>query len=414
LLSNQRNHEFVVRIDSLVYGGSGISHLPDGRVVFVPFVLPAEEVKIRIRAEKSGYVQAELVEVLQPSKKRLIPRCRHFGSCGGCHYQHIPYEHQLEFKKAIFLEQWQRLGGIVQPDISMDIKSSLEWNYRNTVQFHLSQRGKPGYERAGSHETLEIIECHLPCPELNDIWPRLDFESLSDIDRIELKLGSDGKTLLTLYSSNPTPPEFYADWPISAVHLSPPGEIILVGEDYVEMKILDRTLRVSAGSFFQVNLSITEEMVKCLLEIIQLNNEMMVLDVYCGVGLFSSFIAPQVKKCVGIEISSAACRDYAFNLDEYDNVELYEGPAEEVLPILDVKPDLIIVDPPRSGLADKALTKMIAMAPRQIVYISCNPSTFVRDAKLLFSACYHLDKSILLDMFPQTFHIESLNSFSRN
>jgi len=407
------NAEFEVVIQSLVYGGSGMGRLADGRAVFIPFTLPGEKVKARVKEEKKGFVMAEVLEILQPSSQRIVPRCPHYEMCGGCHYQHIPYELQVAYKKEIFVEQLQRIGHIENPIISQVIKSDEAWNYRNTLQFHLSSSGKLGFERTNSHATLEIQECHLPCRALSEIWPQLDFEFIPEIERVELRKGDDDELLLALYSQNPAPPEFETELPILAVHISPQGQIVLAGYDHIYISVNGKSLRVNAVSFFQVNHFIAEKMISILLEKIRFTKEMVVLDGYCGVGLFSVFLAPLVSRCLGVEVSPSACRDYAFNLDAYDNVELYEGTAEEVLPLLEVKPDLVILDPPRSGIERRALTALVKMAPEQLVYISCNPATLARDAKHLIEAGYKLEESVLLDMFPQTFHIESLNFFSK-
>ena len=390
-----------------------MGRLADGRAVFIPFTLPGEKVKARVKEEKKSFVMAEVLEMLQPSSQRIIPRCPHYRMCGGCHYQHIPYELQVVYKREIFIEQLQRIGNIEIPLISQVIESDVAWNYRNMLQFHLSPSGKLGFERSNSHDTIEIQECHLPCSILSETWPQLDFEFIPEIERVELRQGDDGETLLVLYSQNSTPPEFETELPISAVHISPQGQIILAGNDYLRISMLGKSLRVNAGSFFQVNHFIVEKMISILLEKIHLTKEMVVLDAYCGVGLFSVFLAPLVSRCLGVEVSPSACQDYAFNLDAYDNVELYEGTAEEVLPLLEVKPNMILLDPPRSGVERRALTALVKIAPEQVVYISCNPATLARDAKHLIEAEYKLEESILLDMFPQTFHIESLNIFRK-
>lgn len=407
------NSEFEVIIQSLVYGGSGMGRLADGRAVFIPFTLPGEKVKARIKEEKKGFVMAEALEILQSSPQRIVPRCPHFRMCGGCHYQHIPYEMQVDFKQEIFIEQLQRIGGITNPRISQVVKSDAAWNYRNALQFHLSPNGKLGFERSNSHDTLEIHECHLSCSSLNETWPQLDFEFIPEIELVELRQGDEDEILLALYSQESTPPEFETELPISAVYISPQGQIILAGNNYLRISVLGKSLRVNAGSFFQVNQFIAERMISILLEKTHLTKEMVVLDGYCGVGLFSIFLAPLVIRCLGVEVSPSACRDYAFNLDAYDNVELYEGSAEEVLPLLEVKPDLVILDPPRNGIDWRALDAFVKMMPAQLVYVSCNPATLARDAKRLIETGYKLEESVLLDMFPQTFHIESLNFFSK-
>jgi 23S rRNA (uracil1939-C5)-methyltransferase len=404
---------FAVTIQSLVYGGSGMARLPDGRAVFVPFTLPGEKVQVVIREEKKGFVHADLLDILQPSPQRIAPRCKHFTTCGGCHYQHMGYEHQLENKKGILAEQLQRLGGIQHPVISQVIPSPQSWNYRNSLQFHLSPSGNLGFEHSRSNQTLAIDECHLPLPAIEQAWPQLDFEFLPELERVELRQGDGEELLLVLSSTDPTPPEFETEMPLSAVHLSPQGHIILSGSDHLPMTILGKTFRVGAPSFFQVNNWMAEKMVSVLLEKVSFSKDMLVLDAYCGVGLFSHFMAPLVGRCLGVESSPAACHDYTFNLDEFDNVSLYEGTTESVLPLLEEKPDLIILDPPRSGVGKPALDAILRMSPRQMVYFSCNPATLARDARLMLSAGYQFQETILLDMFPQTFHVETVILMSR-
>ncbi len=397
----------------MVYGGNGIGRLPQGKAVFVPYVLPGEVVKVSIIEEKSGFAIAELNEVLQLSAHRIKPRCRHFGVCGGCHYQHMPYELQLKYKQQILTEQLQRLGGVVQPPVTRIIASDAEWNYRNSVQFHLSKRGKLGYERFRSHDTLEIVECHLPCQSLAEIWPRLDFEPMKELDSLELRQGLNDDIQLILFSNNLTPLEFETELPISAVHFSPQGTMVLAGEEYVVQQVHEKNLRVSAGAFFQANNSITAKMVDLLLHKTNFTQGMVIMDIYCGVGLFSAFLAPLVKLCIGVESSPISCQNYACNLDAYPNVELYEGKAETILPLMDAKLDVTIVDPPRSGVDKTALDALIRLAPQEIIYISCNPATLARDARALCASGYALYETILLDMFPQTYHIESMNYFHK-
>jgi len=403
-----------VVIQSLVYGGSGIARLPDGQAVFVPFTLPGERVRISICEERKGYVLAEALEILQPSPQRIPPRCRHFTACGGCHYQHTLYEQQVIYKEEILMEQLRRLGGIQPAVISPALPSAEPWQYRNSLQFHLSPRGRLGFERSHTSQTLEISECHLPLPAISQVWPQIDMEYLPEMERVELRQGDDEEVLLVLYSRNSTPPEFEIELPISAVQVSPAGQIILAGEDHLFITVLEKPMRVNAVSFFQVNTCLAGKMVSLLLEKTALNRQSVVLDVYCGVGLFSRFIAPLVGRCLAIENSPAACRDFAFNLDEFDNVALYEGRAEAVLPLLEEKPDLVILDPPRSGVGRRALEAILKMAPRQLVYFSCNPATLARDGRILISSGYQLNETIFLDMFPQTYHIESMNIFIKN
>ena len=405
--------EFEVRPSAFTYGGEALGRLPDGRAVFVPFAIPGERVLARVVEEKRGYVRAELVNILEPSPDRVIPRCIHFRVCGGCHYQHLPYRLQLDVKAAILRDQLERIGGIPAPPVEPTVPSPTEYNYRNNVQFHLTPDGKLGYQAAGSHAVIAIQECHLPEPPLNETWPLLDFESNPGLERVGLRLGAGEDILLSLEGADPVPPEMSIELPISAVYLNPGGTEVLAGDESLTMEVLGRPFRVSAGSFFQVNTALAEAMVNELLRSLPLSPATVLLDVYCGVGLFSAFMAPRVGRLIGVEISAAACDDFAANLDEFENVELYQGAAEEILPGLGARPDAVILDPPRAGVERRALDAVVGLAPASLAYISCDPSTLARDAKRLVTAGYRLTRSIPFDLFPQTFHIESVNFFEK-
>jgi len=400
--------ELLVEMTTPTYGGECIGRLADGRAVFVPYTLPGELVRIELVEEKRGFARARLLDVVRPSPKRIPPRCIHYGICGGCHFQHTDYETQLQIKKAVVVDQITRIAGIANPPVREVVPSPLEFNYRNTVQFHLDENGKPGYQKWGSNTIVPITECHLPDDGLNDLWPQLDLEPMAGVERAELRLGAEGEVLLALESSSLTAPEFSVDIPLSAVHINPAGKLILAGEDYLLMEMRGRVFKVSAESFFQVNTTQAGAMVDHILGILPLEKEMTVLDVYCGVGLFSAFIAPQVKRCIGVELSESACDDYAVNLDEFSNVDLYIGAAEQILPSLKLRPDVVLVDPPRAGVERAALDTIIGMQPEVIAYVSCDPATLARDIKRLAAAGYRLEQVTPFDLFPQTYHVECI------
>jgi 23S rRNA (uracil1939-C5)-methyltransferase len=290
------------------------------------------------------------------------------------------------------------------------VASPNEWNYRNHIQFHLSPEGKLGFE--GSGGILPIRECHLPEAVLNEIWPQLDLAPTPGLERIGLRLGSDDDVMLTLESAEPL--EFdVEDLPISAVQVGPAGSMVLAGSDYTFMDVLGRGFRVSVESFFQVNTPMAAAMVEHLLANLPLSPGDTLLDVYCGVGLFSAFLAPRVSKLIGIELSESACDDFAFNLDEFENVDLYQAAAEDALPALEARPDVIILDPPRAGLAPLARQAILKLAAPHLVYISCDPATLARDARHLIEGGYRLRQITPFDLFPQTYHIESISFWER-
>jgi 23S rRNA (uracil1939-C5)-methyltransferase len=364
--------------------------------------------------EKRGYVRGELVEIMIPSPDRIKPRCSHFGVCGGCHYQHMAYPHQLAAKTVLIQEQLVRIGGIQNPPVQPCVPSPSEWNYRNHIQFHLDSAGKIGYLGSDSHTVVPIKECHLPENLLNSIWPKLDFEPVPGLERIDLRAGSDEEVMLVLEGSDPQPPEMSLDLPLSVVYMGPGGPLVLAGEEILTLEVEGRPFRVSAGSFFQVNTSQAGAMIRHILDNLELSTESTVLDVYCGAGLFSAFLAARAAKLVGIEVSSEACEDFASNLDQYENVELYQGTAETILPSLELKPDFVICDPPRAGIERQALQAILAMHPSQIVYVSCDPSTLARDLRYLIQDGYQLEDVTPFDLFPQTYHIESISRLKKS
>jgi 23S rRNA (uracil1939-C5)-methyltransferase len=231
---------------------------------------------------------------------------------------------------------------------------------------------------------------------------------------VSLRLGVNEDMMLVLESADPQPLDFnIEDMPISVVQVGPSGNVVLAGSDHLVMEAADRCFQVSASSFFQVNTLQATGMVNHLLEHLSLNEDMTVLDVYSGVGLFSAFLAPKVKRLVGIEISPEACEDFVTNLDEYENVQLYEAAVEDVLSSINFSPEAIVMDPPRAGLGVKAIQGVLAQGAKHLVYISCDPATLARDGKQLAAGGYSLIRVTLFDMFPQTYHIESISFWEK-
>ena len=408
-----------VKLEKLTYGGDALGRVPDplmgtgGRVVFVPFALPGETVRIRVIDQKRGHMRGELVEVLDPSAERITPKCIHFGVCGGCHYQHLSYTAQLQVKTDILRDQLTRIGKIQGPPVQPMEASPQEWNYRNHVQFHLSAAGELGYIRANGRDMFPISECHLPEATLNKLWPSLEFDPGLGLQRISLRLGMEDETMLVLESDATEPPELELEANLSVVHLAGEDVVVMAGDDHLTISVKEQAFRVSAASFFQVNTLMAGRMVQHLLDHLAVSPATTLLDIYCGVGLFSAFFAGHVGRLIGIEASASACEDFAANLDEFENVEVYEAPAETVLPGLDVRPDIAIVDPPRAGLDKLALDALMALRPARLAYVSCDPSTLARDAARLIAGGYRLLQVTPFDLFPQTSSIESISIFEK-
>ncbi|MBI9048156.1 MAG: class I SAM-dependent RNA methyltransferase [Anaerolineaceae bacterium] len=395
-----------ILIEKMVYGGAGLGRTVEGKAVFVPYVLPGELVDVRIVQEKKGHIHAELIEVLKPSDKRVVPFCKHFSQCGGCAYQHMSYADQLIAKQEIIQETLTRTCKLPEFQIKPIIPSANEKYYRNHIQFHMDADGKSGFLKSGSHELINIEECFLPEKELLTLRENLLFEDASGLNGIDLRSGDEDP--LVIFHGEEQPPQLEVDFSINLLFENDGNPMILSGDEHIMKTINGRGFRVSADTFFQTNDLQTERLLNEVLDAIKSAAGGLLLDVYCGVGLFSAFAAPMFDQVIGIEIAPLACEDFAENLDEFDNVALYQGKAEEVLPTLNVPADVMIVDPPRAGIDRKAMDAMIKIAPNHIVYVSCDLSTLARDLNRLMEGDYKLISFQPIDMFPHTQHIESI------
>jgi 23S rRNA (uracil1939-C5)-methyltransferase len=421
-------HEII--LEKLTYGGEAMGRLSDGRAVFVPFGLPGETVRIQLTQEKQNFARGEILEILKPSPDRITAKCKHFYSllpageglgmraaCGGCHYQNLPYEKQLLAKADILRDQLQRIGKIENPPVLPTVASASEWNYRNHVQFHLTEEGKVGFVNTRGNRTLSIEECHLPESSIDNFWRELQFESRINLERVSLRAGVDEELMLILESETEETPELEIEADISIVHIYEDHPVVIAGSNALTIQVLGTDFHVSAPSFFQVNTPMAEKMVQHLQAQFPIpDSQFTLLDLYCGVGLFSKFFADKYSKVIGIESAPSSCEDFAINLDEFDNVELYEGVAEEILPALApqlTEPMHMIVDPPRAGIDKFALDAILQINPQVIAYVSCDPSTLARDAARLIKGGYTLQNATPFDLFPQTYHIESISIFTR-
>lgn len=412
-------------ITSLSHAGEGIAR-HEGRVIFAPFALPGERVRVELIEEKKGFVRARLLEILTPSPDRIEPRCPHHFSiihhqsfvsaCGGCQLQHLAYPAQLIFKQRQIIEQLMRIGGWPEAEARALVRPALPspqtFGYRNQMQFALTPEGRPGLHAASSNTIVPIRECPIAAPAIMELFARLAIEPAPEFERLTLRAGADDA--LIVFEAAAGAPELETDLPVSVALLRPDGaSLALAGRDYLVETVKGRDFRISAGSFFQVNTPVAERLVDEVLVALDLRGGETVLDVYCGVGLFSAFIAPLAARVIGVESFEPAVDDAAVNLDEFENVEIYNAPAEDVLPALTEHVDVAVLDPPRAGCASAALDALLALAPARIVYVSCDPATLARDARRLADGGYRLDFVQPLDMFPQTHHVESVTRLTR-
>ena len=418
------DNAFELELTGNAYGGEAIGRAADGRMIFVPCAIPGERVRVSPVEDHKQWARARLIEILEPSEERVIPRCKHFGVCGGCHYQHLAYPAQLQAKADIIRAQLERLGKFQDPPVADPIASPSPWNTRNHLQFQLNDKGRLSFvaarERAersqpGSpgEQLIAVEECHLAAPPLDELWRRIDVEPIPGLERVSVRLGGGEERMVILHADAPPEVELSLELPASVIWAGPQEARVLAGEGFLSIDVLERNFRVSALSFFQVHTSLSQELVRLVLPSLDIGPADVVFDLYAGVGLFSAFIAQAGAHVVAVEESPWACADFEVNLDEFDRVDLYESTVEAALSSIAVEPKAVLVDPPRAGLGREVVQGLFEHRPPRLVYVSCDPATLARDGRLLADGGYRLESVKPIDLFPQTYHIECVSVWSR-
>jgi 23S rRNA (uracil1939-C5)-methyltransferase len=420
-----------VRIEKLVYGGDGLAH-HDGHTVFVPLVLPGELVQIESSARKKKFIRGRLERVVEPSADRVPAPCPHYGRCGGCQYQHMPYDAQLRYKAEILRETLGRIGRI-QWAGAIETQASPPFGYRNRAQWKLrpNQEGAAGsagigYFEMGSTNLCAVTECAILSPRLADTFSRLrqivsQGKILSAVDEIEAFADSGDEKLLLNLSA-----ERLADSPESMAaalrELLPNVESILIqdrradtfhlaGPGYLTYAAAGAQFRVGHLSFFQVNRFLIEPLVDA---VIGKTRGRLALDLFAGVGLFTVALAKQFERVIGVESNLAAAKDLEDNLKRSGGASPSSRniTAEGFLSRWHETPDLVVIDPPRAGVEPEALAHLKKLAPARIHYVSCDPATLARDLAQLAGTdganSYEIESINLFDIFPQTYHMEVL------
>lgn len=404
-------------VTNMAHGGAALGR-HEGRVVFVSGAIPGETVRAEITEDRGRFAFARLVEIVAPAPERVSPRCPHVPECGGCQWQHIAYPHQLSLKTDIVRDQLTRIAGIAAPPIRPTLSAPSPWGYRNRVAFSVGDDDQLGFQRVASHDVVPIDECHIADPRIMALYDDLDLD-LPGLTRLTLVAGSsEDDLLIALETKRDEPPSLNVDFPVSCVHLVGGDETIpvnLVGHNHVTQQVAGHTYRVSAGRFFQVNTAVAEALVDIVVEWLAPTPNGNVLDAYCGVGLFSLPLAERAGLVFAVELDPGATEDLILNLGDQENVEVIEGPVEAVLAdLVETEPlDAAVVDPPRQGLDVAVIDALVASGPPRLVYVSCDPATLARDVKRLARGGYTLDDVQPVDMFPQTYHIETAALLTR-
>lgn len=377
-----------LRVEALVFGGAGLAHGPDGRVVFVSFAAPGELVEALVEREYPDYIQAVVSRVVEASPDRVEPECGLFGECGGCQLQHMSYPAQLAAKEAVVREQLRRIGRLDDSVVRPIVGAANPWGYRNHLRFSTGKKyGDVGYISRKGFGLLKVESCPIADPWVSELLPKLQGHG-AGLHQVQVRHSAETDTYLV----NPAIPSLDL----------PTGQ-----KAYVE-ELGGRRFDVSASAFFQVNHAQAEQMVRLVGEALPERGELLV-DGFAGVGTFAVLFAERFERVLAIEESNSAAKDSERNLAQAPNVEMLVGKVEDILPELEERPDAIILDPPRPGCAPPVLRAILDFQPKVVVYVSCNPATLARDLRILVDGGYELDHVTPLDMFPQTGHIECVS-----
>ena len=433
-----------VTITDLSDSGDGVGRSNE-RVVFVPDTVTGDRVQVRLLRVKPQYAHGKLLEVLEPSPHRIRARCIVADKCGGCQWQHVDYPYQLTAKQNQVVQALERIGKFSQPLVSPILAAAADLGYRNKATYPLarSQAGQiqAGYYQKGSHHIVNLNQCPIQDVRLNPLlaevkqdlydrgWGIYD-EKLhrGKVRHLALRIGRrTGEMLLTLVVKDKNlsgleeqAEAWLARYPkLAGVSLNVNPDrtnaifgretLCVTGQPYLHETFAGLTFQLRPDTFFQIHTEQAEALLQTIIDELQLQGHELLLDAYCGIGTFTLPLASRVRQAIGLEVQPEAVEQarLSASLNHLENVTFTEGAVETLLPQLDAKPDIVLLDPPRRGCDAAVLEALTQLAPDRIVYISCNPATLARDLKLLCQDNqYRLARVQPVDFFPQTPHVE--------
>lgn len=377
-----------ITVEKIIPNGLGLC-FAENLTVFVPLSVAGDKLRVKIRKLQGKTAFAKIVEILEPSANRIKPKCIYFGTCGGCDFQQMAYETQLEAKIGIIKDSLKRIGKIDFVNEIPIIPSPNEYNYRLRSQWHIDSRQKKiGYYKRQTHDVIDAKSCPILVPELEatlkDLQENLEYETLfAEMINVEAASGENGE--VSVYSEELVEPTYEVFYEMG-------------GENFY----------FNAKSFFQSNKFLIKDLVETAIE----NAEgRTALDLYCGVGLFSLLMADKFEKVHGVEANKEAINFARKNAEHarISNVEFHDERVKSFLKENDLDDvDFILIDPPRSGVKRGTLENIAELEAERITYVSCNPSTLARDLQILIEKDYKIEKITALDLFPQTHHVETV------
>lgn len=453
-----------LNISSLAFGGAGIGKF-NGITVFVQHTMPGDKVRAALTKMKSNFYEAKLVELLESAENRIEPKCKYFGICGGCQFQFMPYDDQLKFKKQHVIDAFERIGKLYNPPVEDVIGSKDHYYYRNKMEFSFGYDAEMNFT-LGMHypgrkfDILDLDICYLQSDFSVEVvnvtrnlmkklsWPPFKYSNGTGFLK-GLAIRESRRTnevMVNLSSSDDAPKDFDEGLKefiklvkeiaekhkkdVSIIHSKVisrrgfPKEIrenVLLGKSFLTEKMIlengdDLNFDIAPQAFFQVNTLQAELLYSQILKFALSKENETALDLFCGTGTIALFLAKHIKEVVGVELNEESIKAAKKNAGQNKifNADFFTGDVTKILPTLKHKPSLIVLDPPRVGVHEKAIKSISDIDPKQIIYVSCNPSTLARDCHLLKEFGYELKHIRPVDMFPQTYHIETVCLLERS
>lgn len=396
--------ELTITLTNMGHGGLAIGRDKNGRAIFVPFAMPGETVRVRIPDSQDRFARAELIEVVKPARDRTMPRCRHYGICGLCHFQHMVYDAQLRAKEDVVRDQLTRVGGIRNPPLRPLKPFPQIYDYRNETILFAADGGGLGYWSPVERRIFRVEMCPILLPRLQELL--IDFDvDLAELRKLSLRAGDEDETLAALEVENIEPPELTVDFPISvAIVLPDRTAAALIGDPFLRITVKDRPLRISPGVAFPPSPAAAEMIIDAVISLAEIKPNETILMNRGDSGWLTAALADRGAEVTVIETNSNAVADMVENLDDFDKISIYEGQEDNILSGLDQRPDVVVTHQ-EQNLSPAFMKWLSRQRPERLVTVS-EVGVLAKDAKGLGKLGYRLDAAAPLDTRPQAYQVD--------